>query len=38
VQPLLETAGINLDRGGDIREQAQFQEYFKDYRIVVFSA
>jgi len=38
VRQLLETTGINLDRGGGgIREIAQFQEYFKDYRIVVFS-
>ena len=37
VQQLLETTGINLDRGGGIRELAQFQEYFKEYRIVVFS-
>jgi hypothetical protein len=29
--------GIDLDRGGGIRELVQFQEYFKDYRIVVFS-
>jgi len=38
VQRLLETTGINLDRGGGcIRELTRFQEYFKDYRIVVFS-
>ena len=37
VQQLIETTGINLDRGGGIRELAQFQEYLKEYRIVVFS-
>ena len=37
VQRLLETTGINLDRGGGIREFAQFQDYFKEYRIVVSS-
>jgi len=29
--------GINLDHGGGIKVLAQFQEYLKDYRIVVFS-
>ena len=37
VQNLLETTGINLDRGGGIRELEQFQEHFKDYRIVVYA-
>ena len=37
VQNLLETTGINLDRGGGFRELAQFQEHFKEYRIVIFS-
>ena len=38
VQRLLETTGINLDRGGGgIREFTRFQEYFKEHRIVVFS-
>jgi hypothetical protein len=38
VQRLLQTTGINLDRvGGGIRELTQFQEYFKEYRILVFS-
>jgi len=37
VQRLIETTGINLDREGGIRELAQFQEYFKEYRIVVLS-
>jgi hypothetical protein len=37
VQRLLETTGINLDRGGGIRELAQFQDYFKENRIVLFS-
>ena len=36
-QRLPETTGINLDRGGSIREIAQILEYFKDYRFVVFS-
>jgi len=38
VQRLLQTTGINLDQvGGCIRELNQFEEYFKNYRIVVFS-
>ena len=37
VQRLLETTGINLDRGGRIEELTRFQEYIKEYRIVVFS-
>ena len=34
---LLETTGINLDRGGGIREFERFQDHFKEYRIVVFA-
>ena len=34
VHQLLQTTGINLDRGGGIREFAQFREHFKEYRIV----
>ena len=38
VQRLLQTTGINLDRGGGgIRGLSQFQEYFKEYRIGRFS-
>ena len=37
VHELLETTGMNLDRGGWIRELIQFQEHFKGNRIVVFS-
>ena len=37
VQNLLEVTGINLDRGGGIRELEQFQEHFKEYRIVVYA-
>jgi len=37
VRQLLESTGINHDQGGSIRELTQFQEYFKEYRIVVFS-
>ena len=37
VQLLLETTGIKLDRRGGIRDPNQFQEYFKECRIVVFS-
>ena len=38
VQRLLETTGINLNRGGGgIRELTSFQEYFKEYKTVVFS-
>jgi len=36
VRQLLESTGINLDQGGGVRELAQFQEHFKEYRIVVF--
>ena len=37
VENLLQTTGINLDRGGGVRELGQFQEHFKDYRIVVYA-
>ena len=37
VQNLLETTGINLDRGGGIRELERFQDQFKEYRIGVFA-
>jgi len=37
VQNLLETTGINLHRGGGIRELERFQDHFKEYRIVVFA-
>jgi len=37
VRNLLETTGINLDRGGGIRELERFQDHFKEYRIVVFA-
>ena len=37
VQRLLETTGINLDREGGIEQFIRFQEYFKEYRFVVFS-
>ena len=37
VQDLLETTGINLDRGSGIRELERFQDDFKEYRIVVFA-
>ena len=38
VQHLLETTGIRLDEGGGgLQELAQFQKYFKDYRIVVYA-
>ena len=36
VRQLLESTGIDLDQGGGIRELAQFQEHFNEYRIVVF--
>jgi hypothetical protein len=35
-QKLLGTTGINLDNGGSIPELIRFQEYFKEYRIVVY--
>jgi len=37
VQNLHETTGINLDRGEGIRELEQFQDHFKEYRIVVYA-
>jgi hypothetical protein len=37
VQRLLQTTGINLNRGGVMRELPQFQKYIKDYRIFVLS-
>ena len=37
VRQLLESTGINLEHGVGIREFTQFQEHFKEYRIVVFS-
>jgi len=37
VQRLLQTSGISLNQEWCIRELAQFQEYYKDYRVVVFS-
>ena len=33
---LLTTTGIDLTNGGGIPEIMQFQEHFKEYRIVVF--
>jgi len=36
VNHLLQTTGIDLTNGGGIRELLQFQEHFKDYRIVVY--
>jgi hypothetical protein len=37
VQQLLQTTGINLENsGGGINEIQQFQDYFKDYKIVVY--
>jgi hypothetical protein len=35
LQNLLETTGINLDRGGGISELESFQDHFKEYRIIV---
>ena len=37
VRELIQTTGINLDQGGGIRERTQFQEHYKEYRIVVFT-
>jgi len=36
VNHLLATTGIDLSIGGGISELIRFQEYFKEYRIVVF--
>jgi hypothetical protein len=32
----LETTGINLEKGGGIPELTRFQDYFYEYRIVVY--
>jgi hypothetical protein len=36
VQNLLQSTGINLQHGGGIPELQKFQEYFNEYRIVVY--
>jgi hypothetical protein len=36
VQNLLQTTGIDLRKGGGIPELEKFEEYFKEYRIVVY--
>jgi len=36
VDRLLETTGVDLSRGGGVPDLMRFQEYFKEYRIVVF--
>ena len=36
VDQLLETSGVDLSRGGGVRELMRFQQHFKEYRIVVF--
>ena len=36
VDQLLETTGVDLSRGGGVRELMRFQQHFKEYRIVVF--
>jgi hypothetical protein len=36
VKQLLQVTGIDLRHGGGITEIVKFQEYFKDFRIVVF--
>ena len=33
---LLQTTGIDLTNGGGIRELTQFQQHYKDYRIIVY--
>jgi hypothetical protein len=38
VQHLLQTTGINLENGGGITELMKFQEYFSEYRIVVYES
>ena len=35
-QKLLETTGVNLNRGGGIPELVRFQEHFHEYKIVVY--
>jgi len=36
LQHLLQTTGINLDKGGGINESLQFQDHFSEYKIVVY--
>jgi hypothetical protein len=36
VKHLLETTGIDLQNGGGIPQFIQFQDFFKDYRIIVY--
>jgi hypothetical protein len=36
VQNLLETTGIDLSGGAEIRELVRFQEYFREYKITVY--
>ena len=36
VNHLLQTTSIDLTNGGGVRELTQFQEHYKDYRIVVY--
>ena len=36
VQHLLQTTGINLENGGGIRENQQFQDHFSEYKIIVY--
>ena len=36
MNPVLATTGIDLTNGGGIPELMQFQDHFKEYRIVVF--
>jgi hypothetical protein len=37
VDRLLETTGIDLKDGGGVPELMRFQEYFKEYRIVLYA-
>ena len=36
VNDLIQKTGIDLINGGGVRELAQFQEHYKDYRVFVY--
>ena len=37
IEDFLKAPGVDLSNGGRLQELARFQEYFSDYKIVVFS-
>jgi hypothetical protein len=36
IEELLNAAGVHMTNGGSIDELQQFQQYFSDYKIIVF--